>query len=202
MTVRFRADLALIAELIPEGSRVLDLGCGDGDLLQLLQEKGCTGTGVDLNAGNVLACLRRGVDVIELDLDSELGEFSADSYDFVVLSRTLQTVHRPRNVLAEMGRIAVHSIISMPNFAYWRNRLRLLGGRMPMSRDLPFKWYDTPNLHHSSLPDLEPLFTSLGMSIDKRIALNSEGTPHRWGNVAANLVASSSLYLLHARRPD
>ena len=90
----------------------------------------------------------------------------------------------------------------MPNFAYWRNRLRLLGGRMPMSRDLPFKWYDTPNLHHSSLPDLEPLFTSLGMSIDKRIALNSEGTPHRWGNVAANLVASSSLYLLHARRPD
>ena len=202
MTERFRADLAVIADLIPEGSRVLDLGCGNGDLLQLLMEKGCTGTGVDLDPGNVLECLRRGVNVIELDLDTELAEFGDDSYDFVVLSRTLQTVYKPRGVLAEMGRIAVHSLVSMPNFAYWRNRLRLLGGRMPMSRDLPFKWYDTPNLHHSSLPDLEPLFTSLGMSIDKRIALNSEGTPHRWGNVAANLVASSSLYLLHARRPD
>ena len=200
MTVRFRADLALIAELIPEGSRVLDLGCGDGDLLQLLQKKGCTGTGVDLNAGNVLACLRRGVDVIELDLDSELGEFSADSYDFVVLSRTLQTVHRPRNVLAEMGRIAVHSIISMPNFAYWRNRLRLLRGRMPMSKDLPFSWYDTPNLHHSSLRDLEPLFSSLDMAIDQRIPLDADGHRHRLGNGAANWAASSSLYLLHARR--
>ena len=200
MTVRFRADLALIAELIPEGSRVLDLGCGDGDLLQLLQEKGCTGTGVDLNAGNVLACLRRGVDVIELDLDSELGEFSADSYDFVVLSRTLQTVHRPRNVLAEMGRIAVHSIISMPNFAYWRNRLQLLRGRMPMSKDLPFSWYDTPNLHHSSLRDLEPLFSSLDMAIDQRIPLDADGHRHRLGNGAANWAASSSLYLLHARR--
>ncbi|QNP56810.1 methionine biosynthesis protein MetW [Tessaracoccus defluvii] len=184
----------------PGGSRVLDLGCGDGDLLQLLQEKGCTGTGVDLNAGNVLACLRRGVDVIELDLDSELGEFSADSYDFVVLSRTLQTVHRPRNVLAEMGRIAVHSVISMPNFAYWRNRLRLLRGRMPMSKDLPFSWYDTPNLHHSSLRDLEPLFSSLDMAIDQRIPLDADGHRHRLGNGAANWAASSSLYLLHARR--
>ena len=200
MTVRFRADLALIAELIPEGSRVRALGCADGDLLQLLQEKGCTGTGVDLNAGNVLACLRRGVDVIELDLDSELGEFSADSYDFVVLSRTLQTVHRPRNVLAEMGRIAVHSIISMPNFAYWRNRLRLLRGRMPMSKDLPFSWYDTPNLHHSSLRDLEPLFSSLDIAIDQRIPLDADGHRHRLGNGAANWAASSSLYLLHARR--
>ncbi len=196
-----RADLAVIADLIPSGSRVLDLGCGNADLLALLAEKGCTGTGVDMDPKNMLRCLRRGVDVIELDLDTQLSEFGDDTYDFVVLSRTLQTVHRPRGVLAEMGRIAVHSVVSMPNFAYWRNRLRLLGGRMPMSRDLPFKWYDTPNLHHSSLPDLEPLFASLGMLIDRRIPLNSEGTPHRWGNVGANLAASSSLYLLHARRP-
>ncbi len=148
----------------------------------------------------MLACLRRGVEVIELDLDTQLTEFGDDTYDLVVLSRTLQTVHRPRHVLAEMARIAVHSVVSMPNFAYWRNRLRLLGGRMPMSRDLPFKWYDTPNLHHSSLPDLEPLFASLGMVIDKRIPLNAEGLPHRLGNLGANLAASSSLYLLHAKR--
>ncbi|MFT3886728.1 MAG: methionine biosynthesis protein MetW [Arachnia sp.] len=195
-----RADLTVIADMIPPGSRVLDLGCGNGDLLSMLAGKGCTGTGVDMNSGNLRACLRRGVDVIQLDLDSQLDEFADDSYDFVVLSRTLQTVRRPRGVLAEMGRIAVHSVVSMPNFAYWRNRLRLLSGRMPMSRDLPFEWYDTPNLHHSSLPDLEPLFASLGMAIDKRIPLNAEGHPHRLGTLAANLVASSSLYLLHAPR--
>lgn len=195
-----RQDLELIARLIPEGSRVLDLGCGDGALLAMLTEQGCSGTGVDLNPPDVIAALRRGVDVIELDLDSQLGEFADDSYDFVVLSRTLQTVRRPRAVLAEMGRIAVHSVVSMPNFAHWRNRLRLMRGRMPMSKDLPFEWYDTPNLHHSSLPDLEPLFASVQMRIDRRIALNSDGHPHRLGNVAANLVASSSLYLLHAER--
>ena len=200
MTQRFRADLAIIADLIPEGSRVLDLGCGNGDLLQLLTEKGCTGTGVDLDPGNVLECLRRGVNVIELDLDTQLGEFADDSYDFVVLSRTLQTVYKPRGVLAEMGRIALHSLVSMPNFAHWRNRLRLLRGRMPMSKDLPFDWYDTPNLHHSSIPDLEPLFASLGMVTDGRIPLDADGHRHRAGNVGSNLLASSALYVLHAKR--
>ena len=195
-----RGDLELIAKLIPTGSRVLDLGCGDGTLLALLKERGCSGTGVDLNPADVISAIRRGVDVIELDLDTQLGEFADDSYDFVVLSRTLQTVRKPRSVLAEMGRIAVHSIVSMPNFAHWRNRLRLLRGRMPMSRDLPFEWYDTPNLHHSSLPDLEPLFASVQMKIDRRIPLDATGRPHRLGNVAANLAASSSLYLLHAER--
>ncbi|AQP44419.1 methionine biosynthesis protein MetW [Tessaracoccus flavus] len=195
-----RRDLELISTLIPEGSRVLDLGCGDGTLLAMLRDRGCSGTGVDVNPDDVIAALRAGVDVIELDLDSQLGEFADDSYDFVVLSRTLQTVHRPRAVLAEMGRIAVHSVVSMPNFAHWRNRLRLLRGRMPMSRDLPFDWYDTPNLHHASLPDLEPLFASVRMKIDRRIPLDAEGRPHRLGNVAANLAASSSLYVLHAER--
>ena len=200
MSLQFRADLTLIADLVPEGSRVLDLGCGNGDTLQLLAEKGCTGVGVDLDPVNVLACLRAGVDVIELDLDTQLTEFGDDSFDFVVLSRTLQTVRKPRGVLAEMGRIAVHSVVTMPNFAHWRNRLRLLRGRMPMSRDLPFEWYDTPNLHHSSLPDLEPLFESVNMKIDRRVPLDANGRPLRTGNVAANLAASSSLYVLHADR--
>lgn len=200
MSERFRADLAIIADLIPQGSRVLDLGCGNGDLLRLLREKDCTGTGVDLDPANVLECLRHGVDVIELDLDKELGEFGPDSYDFVVLSRTLQTVYKPRRVLAEMSRIAVHSIVSMPNFAHWRNRLRLLRGRMPMSKDLPFEWYDTPNLHHSSIPDLEPLFTSLGIEIDRRIPLDVDGHRLATGNIGSNLLASSVLFMLHAPR--
>ncbi len=200
MSDTLRPDLWLIAKLIPEGSRVLDLGCGDGELLRLLQLRGCSGTGVDMSPANLVAAMRSGVDVIQLDLDSQLGEFADDSYDVVVLSRTLQTVRRPRQVLEEIGRIAVHSLVSMPNFAHWRNRLRLLSGRMPMSKDLPFEWYDTPNLHHTSLPDLEPLFASLGMVIDKRIPLDQTGRRHRLVNLAPNLVASSSLYLLHARR--
>lgn len=200
MTPKARRDLWLISTLIPEGSRVLDLGCGDGELLRLLQRKGCSGTGVDMSPSNLVAAMRSGVDVIQLDLDRQLGEFADDSYDVVVLSRTLQTVRHPRHVLQEIGRIAVHSLVSMPNFAHWRNRLRLLSGRMPMSKDLPFEWYDTPNLHHSSLPDLEPLFSGLGMVIDRRIPLDASGRPHRLGNLAPNLVASSSLYLLHARR--
>ncbi len=200
MSDTLRPDLWLITKLIPEGSRVLDLGCGDGELLRLLTLKGCSGTGVDMDPSNLVAAMRSGVDVIELDLDTQLGEFADDSYDFVVLSRTLQTVRRPRQVLAEIGRIAVHSVVSMPNFAHWRNRVRLLAGRMPMSKDLPFKWYDTPNLHHSSIPDLEPLFGALGMAIDSRVALDATGRAHPLGNVAANLLASSSLYVLHARR--
>lgn len=195
-----RRDLRLIANWIPQGSRVLDLGCGDGELLKLLAANGSRGTGVDANPSGLLRCLEAGVDVIELDLDSELGEFGDDSYDFVVLSRTLQNVRKPRAVLEEMGRIALHSVVSMPNFAYWRNRLRLLRGRMPMSRDLPFEWFDTPNLHYTSVPDLEPLFATVGMRIDQRIALDAHGHEHRLGRLVPNLVASSCVYLLHARR--
>lgn len=198
--MQLRPDLQLIADWIPANSRVLDLGCGDGALLQLLAAKGCRGTGVDLDPDDVLSCLSSGVDVIELDLDTELDQFQDSSYDFVVLSRTLQNVRKPREVLAQMGRIALHSVVSIPNFVHWRNRLRLLRGRMPMSRDLPFEWFDTPNLHYTSVPDLEPLFASVGMRIDQRLPLDAAGHPHRLGKFVPNLLASSCLYLLHARR--
>lgn len=148
-----RPDLELIARMIPEKSRVLDLGCGDGRLLRMLMDKGCTGTGVEIDPAQVLTAIRAGVNVIDLDLDSQLSEFTDDSYDVVVLSRTLQAVRRPKEVLREIARIAVHSVVSMPNFAHWRNRLRLLSGRMPMSKDLPFDWFDTPNLHFTTLAD-------------------------------------------------
>lgn len=195
-----RPDLRLIARLIPERSRVLDLGCGEGELLRLLAHKGCSGTGVEMEHASLVEALRAGVNVIDLDLDSQLEEFSDDSYDVVVLSRTLQNVRRPRTVLRQISRIAAHSVVSMPNFAYWRNRLRLLRGHMPISRDLPFEWYDTPNLHFTSLADLEPLFDSLELRVDRRIALDSRGHGHLFGNLAPNFFASSAVYLLHSPR--
>ncbi len=195
-----RPDLELIAQLIPQDSRVLDLGCGDGELLRMLVRKGCTGTGVEIEPSEFVAALRAGVDVIDLDLDSQLGEFADDSYDVVVLSRTLQNVQKPRDVLEQISRIAVHCVVSMPNFAHWSSRARLLRGRMPMSKDLPYPWYDTPNLHYTSLKDLEPLFRSLGLRIDRCIPLNERGEAHALGNLASNMVASSAVYLLHASR--
>ena len=200
MSDTLRPDLELIAQLIPQDSRVLDLGCGDGELLRMLIRKGCTGTGVEIEPSELVAALRAGVDVIDLDLNSQLGQFADDSYDVVILSRTLQNVHKPRDVLEQISRIAVHCVVSMPNFAHWSSRARLITGRMPMSKDLPYPWYDTPNLHYPSLKDLEPLFRSLGLRIDRCIPLNERGEAHVLGNLAANMFASSAVYLLHANR--
>ncbi|MDO5065656.1 MAG: methionine biosynthesis protein MetW [Propionibacteriaceae bacterium] len=195
-----RTDLQLIADLIPAGSRVLDLGCGDGELLRLLAERGGGGTGVEIELEHFLAALRRGVDVIDLDINTQLDQFASDSYDVVVLSGTLQNLQRPAQVLREISRIARACVVSMPNFAHWRNRLRLLRGRMPVSRNLPYQWYDTPNLHYTSLKDLAPLFDGLGLDISRWIPLDEQGRPLRSSRLGANWLASSAIYLLHARR--
>lgn len=191
-----RPDLKLITELVPAGSRVLDLGCGNGRLLQeLLETRRCDGTGVEISPREVLAAIRSGVPVIELDLDSQLGEFADDSYDVVVLSRTLQTVRRPIEVLQQMSRIGRRMLVTMPNFGLWRHRLTLLSGHMPRSRDLPFSWYDTPNLHHATLVDLEELFARRGLRVERRISLNTRGDRMR-GESLANLRAGAALYVL------
>jgi methionine biosynthesis protein MetW len=192
-----RPDLALVAELIPQGSRVLDLGCGSGELLaELMAEAGCRGTGVEIDPPSVLAAIAAGVPVVELDLDSELHEFADRSYDVVVLSRTVQTLHRPVDVLQHMGRIGERLIVSVPNFGYWRHRLRLLRGRMPMSREIPHAWYDTPNLRHTTLVELEQLFDKLGLVVEQRIVLSPTGVPAPSGDRFANLVAGSAVYVL------
>ena len=195
-----RADLRLIASLIPECSRVLDLGYGNGELLRLLEGRGCHGTGVEIEPELFLAALRHGVNVIDLDINSQLDQFADGAYDVVVLSRTLQNLRQPAEVLREMTRIASHGIVSMPNFVHWRNRLRLLTGRMPVTKDLPYSWYDSPNLHFTSLKDLAPLFTGLGLEVERCIPIDDSGRPLRTGEWGANLFASSAVYLLQARR--
>lgn len=192
-----RPDLDVVAGLVPAGSRVLDLGCGSGELLaHLFDAKGCSGTGVEIDEGSVVAAVRAGVPVIDVDVDDELGEFADGSYDVVVLSRTLQALRRPAEVLAEIRRIGVRCVVSVPNFGLWRHRTSLLvRGRMPMSEELPYPWYETPNIHLSTLTDLEDLVTRLGFHVERRLLLDEQGNRLR-GERMANLRAGGAVYLL------
>lgn len=198
-----RPDLEVVASLVQPGSRVLDLGCGDGQLLaHLFAERGCRGTGVDVDPPSVLAAIRRGVPVIELDLDGGLGEFADDTYDVVVVSQTLQAMRHPDDVLRDIARIAGRGVVSVPNFGLWRHRAHLLlRGRMPMSAELPNPWWSTPNIHLSTLADLEALFESLDLDVRSRILLDASGsaTAGLWAKGPANLMASGAVYLVESR---
>ena len=149
-----------IARLIPEGSRVLDLGCGDGALLSHLQrERGCTGYGVELDDANVLACVRRGVNVLQLNLEDGLAIFGDNSFDVVLQIDTLQHLRNAEVMLQETARIGKQGVVAFPNFAHWQNRLSVLRGRMPVTRRLPYQWYDTPNIRVGTYKDFEVLAT-------------------------------------------
>ncbi|MDB5879457.1 MAG: methionine biosynthesis protein MetW [Variovorax sp.] len=148
----------LIARLVPEGARVLDLGCGDGALLDLLQrERGCSGYGVEIADGNVLKCIRRGVDVIQLNLDEGLAMFDDASFDVVLQIDTLQHLRNAEVMLRETARVGRLGIVAFPNFAHWPNRLSIARGRMPVTRRLPYQWYDTPNIRVGTFADFEVL---------------------------------------------
>lgn len=195
-----RPDLELVAGLVPEGSRVLDLGCGDGELLAaLIERRGCTGWGVELSEEGFHACLARGVPVVQGDLDRGLDEVSEDEVDVVVLSETIQALHRPALALRELRRVAARGIVSLPNFGYWRLRAWLLArGRMPVSAELPYAWHETPNIHLCTLRDFEDLLRDERLRIARRIPLDERHDPASGAAAGrlANLLAAGAVYVL------
>lgn len=169
-----RPDYAIIADWIRPHSRVLDLGCGDGTLLShLYQQKQSSGYGTEINDANITQCIKAGINVIQLDLNEGLSEFDNDSFDFVILSLTLQAMRRPDLLIQEMMRVGTEGIVTFPNFGNWKARLQLaLGGRMPITRSLPNHWYDTPNIHLCTIKDFENLCRTLGLHVLERQAVD------------------------------
>ncbi len=161
-----RTTMDVIARLVPPGSRVLDLGCGDGALLELLQrDRGCTGYGVEIADANLLACAKRGVNVIQLNLDEGLSMFEDGSFDVVLQVDTLQHLHNAETMLIETARVGRIGIVAFPNFAHWPNRLAIVRGRMPVTKRLPYQWYDTPNIRVGTYKDFEVLATKNKLAI-------------------------------------
>lgn len=191
-----RPDLSIIADWIRPGSRVLDLGCGDGTLLAWLAEtKQASGYGIEIDDDDITECIRNGINVIHMDLNEGLSEFDDDSFDYVVLSLTLQAMRRPDRILREMMRVGTEGIVTFPNFGHWLNRLQItFGGRMPLTRVLPEPWYQTPNIHLCTLRDFEQLCHAKGIEILQRKVVNSA---HRTGplmHLLPNLFAEIALY--------
>ena len=170
MTSDLRPDLAVIAEAVPAGARVLDIGCGDGALMAaLLAEKGADARGVELDGALVSACVARGLSVVQGDADRDLADYPDAAFDVAILSQTLQTAARPDRMLEQLVRVGARAFVSFPNFAYWRNRWALaLGGRMPVTRHLPVSWYETENIHHVTIRDFEALAAALGIAVRRR----------------------------------
>ena len=181
-----------IAQLVPQGARVLDLGCGSGELLAHLQQhRGCTGYGVELDDAGVLACVQRGVDVIQLNLDEGLALFADASFDVVLQIDTLQHLHNAETMLRETVRVGRMGIVAFPNFAHWPNRLSVLRGRMPVNARLPYEWYNTPNIRVGTYADFGVLAARNGLRVLDRFGLDDEGHVVR---SLPNLRASTAVY--------
>jgi len=186
-----RADFAAIAGWVAPGSRVLDLGCGDGTLLQYLRRKrNASGYGVEIDDESVLACVKNGVNVIQTDLERGLSDFEDGAFDYVILSLTLQAVRHSERVIGEMLRVGREGIVTFPNFGYWKNRLQVLGGHMPVSENLPYQWFETPNIHLCTITDFEEFCASHGVRILERIVIRNGSIV----TVLPNLLGSLAVY--------
>lgn len=190
-----RPDLAIIAANVATGARVLDVGCGDGALMAALRDvRQADARGLELDPGNVSAAVARGLSVIQGDADTDLADYPADAFDYAILSQTLQTTRRPDQVLDQLLRIGRKAFVSFPNFAHWRVRLSLLwGGRMPVTRLLPLEWYETPNIHHTTIDDFRAFVRERGLTVEGAWFLSGDKLTSA---AAANFRAEHAVFLL------
>ncbi len=187
MNPQLRPDLQRLYDWIEPHSRVLDLGCGDGSLLAALKAKHVKGYGVELDVDNVVACVSQGVEVVQADLEPGLAEFGSRRFDTVILSQTLQAMRHTEGILTEMLRVGREAIVTFPNFGFWQNRWSIALGRMPVTRSIPFEWYNTPNIHWCTLVDFEALCAKHNIRILERAVTDGGHEVSLWPNLLGSL---------------